>query len=421
MPITTRQPRFALHVFRTAGAAEGGDSVFTSVQELVGTGGLDTHASGGSLWATVAQAGLVDVERWVVGAVLLQVVETVEEVEVSRLGARTGSTTTQFCVTEAANEGSEPVEGVNPIVVDDTDRAVGAEVGIEKGAASSAATSLWEELRSEAFDLVLGKTPGTTHLEGRKAPGLVLVQYPSNVGLNDDHMVLAGENRKPPCESRDSVQNTLARADSSPALLCQYARSSRSNCFDRALMQALSRAGVITSSIAQQYQGTACTVAGAGWAAAATGTVVALESPPKFAGAKSTSTALSVEETLLFAFVNSGLAKNSNLTVSDIVDAVKIRRERETANICTGNPATVSRDTGFTECGRGDSPRDEGLRQEPDVKNARPELLEVLRVASIAQGLREQRLVRQYTDCRFSFVITPRASISFSSARCLYI
>lgn len=398
-----------------ADAAEGGDSIFTDVQELVGAGGLDTHASGSSLWTTAAQARIVDVERWVVGAVLWQVVEIVKEVDVSCYGEGTGSRIAQFYVKKVTDEGSGRTGGVNAADVDDMDRAGGADIGSENSAVLSTAISLWEDLRSEAFDLVLAKRPAATKLEGSQAPGAVLDQCPSYVGANGDHNVLAGATRKMPCESRDSFQNALARVDPSSTLLHRYAVSSRSNGFDRALMQALSRTGATTNSMAEQCQGAVSTVAGAGWAVAATRAAVALQRRSQWGGAKSKIAAHSVEEILLFAFVNSGFAKNSNLTVSDIIDAVKVRREREAANECTSGHITVSRNNGFTEYGQEGSSRDECLRQEPPVQHVRPELIELLRAASIARILREKLLVRQCVDCRFSFAITRRASTRFSS------
>ncbi|CAN0122239.1 unnamed protein product, partial [Ascophyllum nodosum] len=67
--------RFTLHVFCTAGAA------FEDVQELQAIGGLNTHTSNNSLWTAAVRAGVVDIERWAVAAVLWQIIHAVERSE----------------------------------------------------------------------------------------------------------------------------------------------------------------------------------------------------------------------------------------------------------------------------------------------------------------------------------------------------
>ncbi|CAB1098133.1 unnamed protein product [Ectocarpus sp. CCAP 1310/34] len=275
--------RFALHVFRTAGAAgETGSTVYTDVQELAGIGGLDTQTSENSLWSAAARAGIVDVERWVVAAVLWQVADAV-------------ASTDKSFVPSVRSPGS--MEGASEIMAgDDTSDAA---------AVSTKAMSLWEELRDEAFRSVLSRSIKNEN-HGRVPNAEPSSSSPVKAGTlstprKHDHqregaLVLVGE---------DVVSHRVDRR----ALQRYKALRSGPSSFDRALMRTL----VLAS--------------GAGAAAAAAA------ASPTAGGRASWDSGVGgsldcVEDILLHNFVVAGFVDGSCLSVSDIVDAVSARRQR---------------------------------------------------------------------------------------------
>ena len=281
-------------MFRTAGTAEdGGSAVFTSVQELAGTGGLETHATEKSLWAAAAQAGVVDVDRWVVAAVLWQVTDAAAtanacDVRPSRFWLQ-GST-------QAATAAGQGLEGGSP----DNHAVVLAE-----------ATSLWKELRDEAFLSVVGRSTRGSRDQGATP---IAEAGPSSTALGPPSPTPRGQENKQQDESL--VLGRGASEDGDDAGTGQHPRrrysalQSDSSSFDVALMHTLALAG--RGDVGQ----------GLG-AAARAGAVT------KRGTAKPGSGCLEcVEDILLHNFAIAGFADGSCLGVSDIVAAVSVRRQR---------------------------------------------------------------------------------------------
>ncbi|CAM9507860.1 unnamed protein product, partial [Ectocarpus sp. 13 AM-2016] len=307
--------RFALHVFRTAGAAgEAGSTVYTDVQELAGIGGLDTQTSENSLWSVAARAGIVDVERWVVAAVLWQAADAVASADKSFVPAVRSPVST---------------EGATKIMAgDDTSDAA---------AVSTKAMSLWEELRDEAFRSVLSRSIKNEN-HGRVPNAEPSTSSPAKAGTlstprKHDHQpegpsVLVGE---------DVVSHHVDRR----ALQRYKAMRSVPSSFDRALMRTLvlaSGAGAATEAAA------ASPTAGdrASWDSGEGGSLAC------------------VEDILLHNFIVAGFVDGSCLSESDIVDAVSARRQRVALTTTAGGPisggAKESMDNGVVSNENGHRP-----------------------------------------------------------------
>ncbi|CBN80035.1 hypothetical protein Esi_0022_0146 [Ectocarpus siliculosus] len=287
--------RFALHVFRTAGAAgEAGSTVYTDVQELAGIGGLDTQTSENSLWSAAARAGIVDVERWVVAAVLWQAADAV-------------ASTDKSCVPAVQSPWS--TEGATNVMAgDDTSDAE---------AVSTKAMSLWEELRDEAFRSVLTRSSkNQTH--GTVPNAEPSTSSPAKAGTlstprKHDHqregpLVLVGE---------DVVSHRVDRR----ALQRYEALRSVPSSFDHALTRTL----VLAS--------------GTGAEAAAAAAGASPTAGDRASGDSGVGGSLDcVEDILLHNFVVAGFVDGSCLSVSDIVDAVSARRQRVALTATAGGP-----------------------------------------------------------------------------------
>lgn len=286
-PIPCTTPRFALHVFRTAGAAEeGGGAVFTSVQELAGMGGLETHATEKSLWAAAAQAGIVDVDRWVAAAVLWQVTDAVATANACDVGSP--HFTHQGSMEAAAGK---VLEGG----LSDKHAVVLAE-----------ATSLWKELRDEAFLSMLGRSGGSRD----KGATPIAELGPHSIALRTPSSTPGGQEQREelPALARDTGEDgndtgqhprqryNVLQSDSSSfdlALTCTLALVGRGDA--RQGLGVASQAGVET--------GNGTLNSGSGFLKC-------------------------VENMLLHNFVIAGFADGAHLDVSDIVDAVSVRRQR---------------------------------------------------------------------------------------------
>lgn len=283
--------RFALHVFRTAGAAgEAGSTVYTDVQELAGIGGLDTQTSENSLWSAAARAGIVDVERWVVAAVLWQAADAV-------------ASTDKSCVPAVQSPGS--TEGATKVMAgDDT---------LDAAAVSTKAMSLWEELRDEAFRSVLSRSSKNEN-HGTVPNAESSTSSPAKAGTLSTPRKLDNQREEPlVLEGEDVVSHRVDRR----ALQRYKALRSVPSSFDRALIRTL----VLAS--------------GAGAAAAAASPTAG----DRASGDSGVGGSLDcVEDVLLHNFVVAGFADGSCLSVCDIVDAVSARRQRVALTATAGGP-----------------------------------------------------------------------------------
>lgn len=318
-------PRFALHVFQTAGAAEeGGSAVFASVQELAGTGGLETHAAEKSLWAAAAQAGIVDVDRWVVAAVLWQATDAVVAANIGSEGSprvsRQGSQ-------RAAAPAAERLEGGSS----------------DKNAVLlTEATSLWEELREEAFSAVLGGHSSRS-CDQEMVPTAELgppsmslgTPTPAPAGGHEQRkelLALAGETRG---DENDTGRNPRQR---------YRALQSDFRSFDLALMRTLALAGKGHAELG---------FAGSIQAGAKTGSE-----------SSGNGSLECIENTLMHNFVVAGFAGGSRLNVPDIVDAVSLRRQRIIS--ATAAAAVAAAGAADDRCpSRGTADKDDGNLDHP--------------------------------------------------------
>lgn len=284
-PPPNGERRFALHVFRTAGAAgEAGSTVYTDVQEVAGIGGLDTQTSENSLWSAAARAGIVDVERWVVAAVLWQAADAVAS-------------------TDNTSPGS--IEGATIVMAGDDTSDVAA--------VSTKATSLWEELRDEAFRSVLSRSSRNDN-NGTVSNAEPRTSSPAKAGTLSTPRKNGHQREGPLVPVGEDVVSH--RVDRRAVQRYKTMRSVPSS-FDRALMRTLilaSRAGAA--------------------AAAASPTVGDRASADSGAGGSLDG----VEDILLHNFVVAGFADGSCLSVSDIVDAVSARRQRVALTATAGGP-----------------------------------------------------------------------------------
>ncbi|CAM9245490.1 unnamed protein product [Ectocarpus sp. 12 AP-2014] len=294
--------RFALHVFRTAGAAgETGSTVYTDVQELAVIGGLDTQTSENSLWSAAARAGIVDVERWVVAAVLWQAADAV-------------AFTDKSFVPAVRSPGS--MEGATKIMAgDDTSDAA---------AVSTKAMSLWEELRDEAFRSVLsrsiknenhGRVPNEERSSSPPAKAGTLSTPRKHDHQREGPLVLVGED----VVSHRANQRALQR---------YKALRSGSSSFDRALMRTL----VLASGAGAAAAAAAASPTAGGRASRDSGVGGSLDC---------------VEDILLHNFVVAGFADGSCLSVSDIVDAVSARRQRVALTATAGGSISGGAEEGM--------------------------------------------------------------------------
>lgn len=257
--------------------------MFTSVQELAGMGGLETHATEKSLWTAAAQAGILDVDRWVVAAVLWQV---------------TGAVAT------------ENARGVWSPHLSRQD-SIGAVAEEEMGGGSSdkhaivlaEATSLWKEPRDEAFLSVLGRSggirdQGATPIVEHRPSSTALTPTPGGQEQWQELLALTRDSGE---DGHDTEQHPRQRYN---------VLQSDSSSFDLALMRTLALAG---------REGAGPGLGAATQASAGTGS-----------GSLDTGNGSlkCVENILLHNFVIAGFAEGSRLDVSAIVDAVSVRRRR---------------------------------------------------------------------------------------------
>lgn len=339
--------RFALHVFRTAGAAEeGGSAVFTNVQELAGMGGLETHATEKSLWAAAAQARVVDVDRWVVAAVLWQATDAVVTAYVRSVGPPHVS-----CQEPKKTAAAEGLEGGS---------------SDKRAVVLKEATSLWKELRDEAFLSVLGQSSRS----GDQDAMPVAEKYPSSTALSTpssapggqeqrkDILVLAGETRE---DENDTEQHRQR----------YKVLQSDSRHFDLALMRSLALAGKGGVGLGLAAATQAGAEAGSGGMDLGNGSLKC------------------IENILLHNFVIADFADGSRLDVSDIVDTVSVRRQRVLSAAAAAAATVAAAVDGRNPC-RGTAKKDANSLFRPSKTRDHPE--GPLQVDGLSQGNRHSSL-----------------------------
>lgn len=278
-------PRFALFVFGTAGDAEvGGIVAFTSVQELAGLGGLQTHATDEALWTAAAQARIVDVDRWVVAAVLCQVIDAVGMANAR--GAMPPNLSRRGFSGAAAGERLER---------DSLDK---------QSVVLTEAKSLWKELCNEAFLSVLGRSSRGSD-RGRTAE-----LGPASTALNLASPTPAGEEQRKgslalPRKMSEELNDAGQHRRNTYNVL-----QSDSKSFDFALMRMLALAGRNNAGLGLAAVTQASAETGSG----------SLDS--------GSANLESTESILLHNFIIAGFADGSGLGVRDIVDTVSTRRQR---------------------------------------------------------------------------------------------
>lgn len=328
------------------------------------------------------------------------------------------------------------------VVVDKADKSFGVADGSKRGRMFlSAAISLWEELRSEAFGFILRGSLDT----GTHQPAMDDVPHDEPSGGKSDSI---GSNAGVTTLQRNVIANlenfgtTASEADTAQRLRKWCTVGSCSRSFDRALVRSLHRAGRGDGLSLEKSATRISPVAGAGWAAAAA--TSPSPSTPRVTLAVSD---LPIDETLMFMYANSGFAKGSDLKVSDIVEAVKVRRRREASAFCgnrgngRGSAADVSRKWrdseppgnayASSEClpmnlsKRGaavgmverDHGREKIFKDKLEFKRIPPELQELMRRASFAKDARMEYVVRAAFLSQLVYTILLRISKSGASAR----
>lgn len=310
--------------------------MFTDVQELAGMGGLNSYASGDSLWLVAAQAGIVDVDRWVVAAVLWQAVDAVEQVG-ERAGVIESRCKRQIAAGMAEGgqlaainaELAEPGTGKTKVVAfeqraenisaegsdclqteDFHDGASGTAVANKRIFFATKATSLWEELCREAFKLVTTSVISNQNKLGGDPSSSAALRSSSC----KRQPAMSVDIAKGRCVVPEDTEHTQRRYEET---------ASASNSFDHALMQTLHQASRGASKAVQ--------CADARWAGDASAAVT----PAVALAGGGVGPLMCVEEALLTMYVVAGFTTGSNLEVADIVEAVKVRRERTSAERTT--------------------------------------------------------------------------------------
>lgn len=314
-------------MFRTAGVPEpGGSTVFTDVQELAAMGGLNTHASEKSLWNSVARAGIVDVDRWVAAAVLRQATDAVATADEGSIGAMT-----------AAAGGQE--HGTAGLATATTKLA----------AVVKEAASLWEELREQAFLSVLGR--GKRGSCQDTTPGAELS----------------------PCAAAPTTPATATGEEQRAGLLIAAADASGGGGgaeqrtrqrYDTLRADPRSFDGALTRTLVLAGRGDA----GRGFTA-----TTQPDADAETAGVSSLGSPICVEDILLHNFVIAGFAHGSRLEVSDIVDAVSVRRQRAlaAATAVEAVAGSVSRGPAEEDDGNVAGPRKHPNRSEGELSESK--------------------------------------------------
>lgn len=286
--------------------------MYVDVQELACTGGLDTHSSEKSLWTAAAQAGIVDVDRWVVAAVLCQVTDATETTCEWGVGSRCPQARPCRAQQRVAAEGA---------MEDDTSSVVQAAHN-NRDVVLAEAKSLWEELRDEAFQSVLGRS-----IQGadRVAVSIAELQPSSSEAVGS----LLSPNEEAKQANRVAVAGETAAAVVAPVNhvdVFEQPHRQRYNAlslspgyFDHALMKTLVLAGRCR----------------AGSQSAVVGPVASETAVAESATAGSFQR---VDDILLHNFVIAGFADGSRLNLSDIVDAVIVRRQRSALGVPAVSP-----------------------------------------------------------------------------------
>lgn len=374
------------------------------MQELVATGGLDTNASDNSLWALAAKAGIVDVDRWVVAAMLWHVVDTVEEEAKRR--ARCSDTSNYYCPCTTAEEASvvsssaasggghpgsrkSPEEGVltgrdsrggsgenNNPEANGEQESLSANRKTASLLAATKARSLWEEVRHEAFRLVISDD----------------ADFDLSVSSGDISLSSLPRGAMREYKNNDpAIRKRQLSAEDDPEYL--WWRFAEYGSFDHALRMTLVQAGRRGSKP----------------------TYVALHSIVVCE--------MRMELQLLYTYAVAGFAEDSGLDLKDIVDAVRVRRARASSKPCSPVPACAY-------CPRTSTKKESGITREPQLTtewekaavapeaNAEeecrhrhrkmtmmeeqqlvigvpPELQELFRAATLAQDLRTQHRVSE--------------------------
>lgn len=326
--------------------------MFTDVQELAAMGGLDTHASENSLWVTASRAGIVDVDRWVVAAVLWQATDAVEQTvrsgrtdqiqpppwerskgatapeeekneEPNRTALETVAPGKNSCADAvvmqagascASAEGKHIGEGGVRIQKDVT----GATTAKELALVSAEATSLWEELCQEVFRSVLDSNRNAHQTRLREgSSALSAARSPSSQR--------EGQQEAPPSQAGTGAIEPAVSEGNDRLRQVYGASTSNSSSFDHALVRTLQMAGHCTSEAVTSI-GVKSTVA-----------VTPETTAANIVKASARSTC--VEEILIYTYAIAGLADGSGLELADIVEAVKFRRQRAATGGRTTKPS----------------------------------------------------------------------------------
>lgn len=393
-------------------------------------GGLDTHTSGNSLWVAAAQTGIVDIDRWVVAAVIWQSIEAVEGAhECTECCEDPIERSVEAIVVEKNEEPRAIIEGVieprksqmQEVLSDGGVCNMGEKnefIAVEKDAKNSAgrvrassqrvlssieARAFWEELCCEAFKLVLSRrnvgygepNEGSRYLSPAFSSSDTRYTKDSTLKYTSEGDILVPKNPQDPRQ--------------------RYVRmKSASDSFDRALMHALARAGPSTPKVVP--------VAGDEWPTPAEASPTTANLGIAFAES------MSMEDCLLHNFAIAGFADGSGLKVTDIIEVITEYRIKASATRTTSGYSKIthedkirlkaqywhkqpravegstsgnalSGESGVTEMPEVNSA--EKIRETNDVDaylgsdlhhaETRPDLRELLRVAAYAKNIRRQQ------------------------------
>lgn len=345
-------------MFRAAGGAGTEDSKsFVDVQELAGTGGLETYASEKALWVAVEEGGIVDVDRWVVAAVLWQAIASVEragkpgasQTKMSRKAAT--STTTSA---ERAMPGIEPISmaggearhvpsappayvlppesrtgfsdaGAHEVAADTIDKryptikALGQRTGRKECFFFvHEATRLWEELCHQVFRRVLvSRMSQDTERRSRLSQNS---SCPSSSSTCAEHEQICANQRLQRAALEDDVAATSDKSQHAQ-LVCLDTVKTTTRTFEHALAQTIGQEGCCRASTTGDQKLVFAQVVSEAKARA--------KGTTENATPQTLRTIMSIEDILLFAFATAGFAEGSGLSIHDIVLAVKVRRERK--------------------------------------------------------------------------------------------
>lgn len=448
--------RYALYVFRTCHGA------FGDTQELACTGGLDVQASDDGLQWIVERAGVTDIERLVVTTMLWQIVDHIEENALAVLNAnrmdipdftgkmvQAGTVSAQgvfaadgsavmhdeedFAREDITDALSTGVVEHSATEIDDR-RHLEIEDNQERQAAdpvSKQATLVCEKWLEQALQRAMGRIEAEKGSVGQtsRASASLRSYLVSDGGVSRSKAICSGlvdmDATDSSTEARESLEVVTHPRDTNKAL---------SSSFDRALSQTLLR--LYQQSITLwQVESTkrAMPAAGTGWTAAA----AAAAKLPTTGGATQGKAGwnvtnvhegrpLSEEDMLLYTYIIAGFAPGSDLTLDDIIMAIKYRRRKarvDSERVLDGNRyegrALAKRKSSHSNDDRGDIQtnrfRNAGKERDATSGNMKtgfegvpPELEELFRAAAFAQFIRARRTVSKKAQVLANMSRAPR-------------